>query len=1507
MSRVPSRYSSENIFHKNVTIYENDNNDSIILNASNITDGGYMLTFPENDGNTDQVLSTNGSGILSWVDQSSGLEENVSVSGTLSVSGTTTLNSDTTINADLNISNNLNVSGTSTIDGISTFNNNVTINGSLTVNGSSTYVYSENLVIKDPLIKLADQNSTDNLDIGFYGEYNNKYSGLIRNPNDEEWYLFKDSIDDPPNMNNLEQANLNSNLDGGVVIKVIAKTTLTKGHAVYIHSDTDNDNTYVDKAIANDTSKMPSFGLILKDTNASNTGYVITLGNIINVNASYVVENGITLNNGDICYISASETGKITNVAPSGESNLIQNIGIVIRINNNNVSLRVGGAGRTNACPSLNHNNIFIGDSNNNVSTTSFNDALSNSNAVLTSGDQTIDGTKTFNNTISASITGNAGTVTNGIYTTSSVTDLSDISSSGSGQIITSAERTKLTNFNASDINGSITNNQLEYNSMTIDGTSVSLGGSINTSNTTYTNGSGITLTGTTFSANVDDTSIEHDTNGKISIKNSGVTNSMLSGSIANDKLAGSIANDKLAGSISNDKLTNDSITIDGTLVALGGSINTSNTQLTDEQVQNIVGGMFTGNTETGITATYQDTDGTIDLVVGTLNQDTTGNADTSTLASTVTVTDSTANTDFPIVFHNESNALLDDTGSFIYNPSSGTLSSSNSTISDLSTINRVEYTNSNVMKFNQYYQGNASGSYFENNEYQKILTITPSGNTENYHIQCRISANSAQHFHHVYINAGLRSNTLPDLDWNIYYDEEYNNHRYIDPLLWTKETTTAGFILAFKALRTIYGNVTCDITIIPRFTILKSNISINSTSSSEQTSVDSGFTSNDMTKVLSKNGSTLSTTGNIITENKIGTATDQEYINFDTSNEVNTFVNDTERLSVTNTGVDITGNLTVSGSYNLASGDIPNNAANTTGNADTATALETARNINGVAFDGTGDITVTAAGSTLSDIVPVSKGGTNATSFSDKSVIITQDTGTETLAAASMSTNGQLLIGGTSGPSVATLTSGSNITITNSDGGITIASTDTNTQLTDEQVQDIVGAMFSSNTETGITVTYQDTDGTIDLVIGTNSITNDMLAGSISNDKLAGSISNDKLVNSSMTINGTSVALGDSITTPDTNTTYSSGSGITLTGTTFSANVDDTSIEHDTNGKISIKNSGVTNDMLTGSISNDKLAGSISNDKLVNSSMTINGTSVALGDSITTPDTNTTYSSGSGITLTGTTFSANVDDTTIGFTGNNLTTIKVPNALTAGTNISFSSGTTYDGSVSITINASDTDTTYQGGKNITVDTASNPDEIDLDDDLTGIDSITFTSTASASDTSLTGNNYPAFGYQTPMTYFDLRSTTNLIPGAVLATKIQRTSSIRSFSNVYSEYSSNFRTSFTAQSANVMVEFRALVRADNKVFYGGLYNYATGSYNADTRNRFNYNDETDQDFTVLTWWMRNLTPGNTYYISPYFRGSSSTVYIYAGHGGATDGFAPGIMRVIDGGNNVDIY
>ena len=62
--------------------------------------------------------------------------------------------------------------------------------------------------------------------------------------------------------------------------------------------------------------------------------------------------------------------------------------------------------------------------------------------------------------------------------------------------------------------------------------------------------------------------------------------------------------------------------------------------------------------------------------------------------------------------------------------------------------------------------------------------------------------------------------------------------------------------------------------------------------------------------------------------------------------------------------------------------------------------------------------------------------------------------------------------------------------TYEDSDGTIDLAVDDmtADTQLTTEQVQDIVGAMFTGNTETNITVTYEDSDGTIDLVATGNT-----------------------------------------------------------------------------------------------------------------------------------------------------------------------------------------------------------------------------------------------------------------------------------------------------------------------------------------------------------------------------------------------------------------------------------
>ena len=80
------------------------------------------------------------------------------------------------------------------------------------------------------------------------------------------------------------------------------------------------------------------------------------------------------------------------------------------------------------------------------------------------------------------------------------------------------------------------------------------------------------------------------------------------------------------------------------------------------------------------------------------------------------------------------------------------------------------------------------------------------------------------------------------------------------------------------------------------------------------------------------------------------------------------------------------------------------------------------------------------------------------------------------------------------------------------------------------------------------------------------------------------------------------------------------------------------------------------------------------------------------------------TFSGGNGIDITGTTISTDNDGTTMnntGGTGTQNQVLKVPNALTSGTNISFSAGTTYDGSAAITINS--TAPSFSAGKGISI------------------------------------------------------------------------------------------------------------------------------------------------------------------------------------------------------------
>ena len=74
-----------------------------------------------------------------------------------------------------------------------------------------------------------------------------------------------------------------------------------------------------------------------------------------------------------------------------------------------------------------------------------------------------------------------------------------------------------------------------------------------------------------------------------------------------------------------------------------------------------------------------------------------------ATLASTVTVTDSNDSTYFPVVLHNESNGLLDDTGSFEYMPGLGLLTITHASFASFTLHNNGDNANdTHIELYNQ-------------------------------------------------------------------------------------------------------------------------------------------------------------------------------------------------------------------------------------------------------------------------------------------------------------------------------------------------------------------------------------------------------------------------------------------------------------------------------------------------------------------------------------------------------------------------------------------------------------------------------------------------------------------------------------------------------------------------------------------------------------------------------------------------------------------------------------
>lgn len=126
-----------------------------------------------------------------------------------------------------------------------------------------------------------------------------------------------------------------------------------------------------------------------------------------------------------------------------------------------------------------------------------------------------------------------------------------------------------------------------------------------------------------------------------------------------------------------------------------------------------------------------------------------------------------------------------------------------------------------------------------------------------------------------------------------------------------------------------------------------------------------------------------------------------------------------------------------------LVAADIPTLNQNTTGNAATATALQTARTINGVSFNGTSDITVAdstklpLAGGTMTGAITFAAGQTFPGTGTVSSVQVSAGTGLS--GGGTVTSSGTITL---SNAGVTSLTAGTGISVSGSTGAVTIAST---------------------------------------------------------------------------------------------------------------------------------------------------------------------------------------------------------------------------------------------------------------------------------------------------------------------------------------------------------------------------------------------------------------------------------------------------------------------------------
>ena len=530
----------------------------------------------------------------------------------------------------------------------------------------------------------------------------------------------------------------------------------------------------------------------------------------------------------------------------------------------------------------------------------------------------------------------------------------------------------------------------------------------------------------------------------------------------------------------------NGAVDISGALTLAGVSL--------AETISDTVGAMVSSNTETGVTVTYDDSDNTLDFVIGTLNQDTTGNAATATALETARTIhgvsfDGTANIDLSEVIQDTVGAMLSsNTESGItvtYQDGDGTIdftvasqTDENFTTADHAKLDGIEANataDQTDAEIKTAYENNSDTNAFTDTLLSKLNAI-----------EAGATADQTSEEIQDIVGAMFTGNTETGITAT-YQDSDGTIDLVIGTL--NQDTTgNAATATALETARTINGvsfDGTGNITTLTAGTGVSVSGTEVSIGQSVATNADANF-------------ATVTTTGNTIVGGNLtvnGTTTTLNTATLDVEDKNITLNKGSGDTSGSADGagftiqdaVDASNDATLTWSAAndnfVFSHEIVAPSLDISGNVDIDGTLET----DALTINGTASVPFESADHSKLDGIEANADVTDTANVTSAGALMDS----ELASIADVKALDQSVISGASPTfSTANFTDASNKRLMTDAQETKLDSVESGATAdqTDEEIQDIVGGMLTGNTETGITVTYQDGDGTIDFVVASQT-----------------------------------------------------------------------------------------------------------------------------------------------------------------------------------------------------------------------------------------------------------------------------------------------------------------------------------------------------------------------------------------------------------------------------------